>query len=667
MNAAAPRLTNLQFGLASASVLAAVLPHLWRLPVQISVLILALLCLRWVQRQRSGKRIPLWVKLPLIVLFPLLVIFHYGNIFGREPGSALACAMLVMKLVETETRRDVRAAICFAAFVLMSALLFNSSLDLALLLFAALVLFLAALRELEPRPGDAPPRTWQWMLRDSLRAGAIALAAAVPLALCVFIFFPRLGSPLWGAPIDTSARTGLGDRMAPGSFQELLVDDSPAFRASFDGELPARADLYWRGPVLWNFDGTAWTRPEYFASTRNGNVLQTIGATRSYEVTLEPSDRLWLLALDMPVAAPENAVRGADMSLVSRNAVDRLLQYRITSTTRYLLEPQLSAERRRLATQLPDGFDPRARELAQQWRQEFGSDEGVVKAALALFHNGFFYTLSPPLLGRDSVDEFLFDTHRGFCEHFSSAFVFLMRAAGIPARVVTGYQGGYYNGVGGYLIVRQSDAHAWAEIWTQGRGWVRVDPTSAVSPQRVELGARAAAETGATWYQPAWLLALRNQFDVVNRVWNEAVVQFSSLRQQSLFSPLGVDKADYATLVTVLIASSSLLLALLGWWALRGPRRNINDLDAAYARLCYKLARAGANRASAEGPHTFALRIAASPLANAAIAELLEQYAGLRYAHALPPAPQVSRFARAVRALRTPRRTRAPATNTVRR
>jgi transglutaminase-like putative cysteine protease len=652
VNFAIARLTPTQFGLIAASVLVAVLPHLWRLAMPFTMLMLALLIGRWFQRQRGGARIPAWVKLPLVLLFPLLVVLHYGNIFGREPGSALACAMLVMKLVETETRRDARACICFASFVLMSALLFDSGLGFALLLFAALALFLAAMRELEPRPAGTPKRTWRSVVRDDLRSGAFALLVAVPLALCVFVFFPRLGSPLWGAPSDNSMRTGLGDHMAPGTFGELLIDDSPAFRVSFDGALPARALLYWRGPVLWYFDGSAWSRPEYFASRSNSRSLQTRGATLGYEVSLEPSDQHWLLAMDMPVDTPDNAVRGADMSLVSRTPVDHLLSYHATSAPNYQLDAELDREQRRQALQLPAQFNPRSRELAQRWRSELHSDDAIIKAALNLFHKEFFYTLNAPLLGLHSVDDFLFDTRRGFCEHFSSTFTFLMRAAGIPARVVTGYQGGYFNSVGNYLVVRQSDAHAWAEVWLEGRGWVRVDPTSAVSPQRVELGARAAAGASAPWYQADWLAGLRNRFDLVNRLWNDAIVQFNALRQQSLLKPFGIDKAEYGELVAILIGSSTLLLGLFAWWTLRPARSGGDPLDAAYSRLCAKLARAGAARAPAEGPRTFAQRIAVMNLNNPAIVGLLERYVGLRYACALPSISVVREFASEVSALR---------------
>ncbi len=642
-------LTSAQFALTAASVSVAILPHLLRLPWLFAVPIGLLVIGRSVQRRYRAAPIPGWLRLPLILLFPALIVFHYGNLFGREPGSVLACAMLALKLAETETRRDAHAAIAFAGFVLMSALLFADSLGVSLLLLAALSLLLAALRELEVPGTSRPPLV---ALREDLRAGAFALFAAVPLGLIAFVFLPRLGSPLWGAPTDATAHTGLGDRMAPGTLQELLIDDSPAFRVRFDDPAPPRNDLYWRGPVLWYFDGSAWSRPEFFGSSRAEDELRTAGRAIGYEITLEPSDRRWLLALDMPLAAPDNAVRGADMSLVSRTPVANLLRYRLRSAPRYQLETTLDPVHRRFALELPPGFDPRARALAARWRRDLGNDEAIIRAALALFHDRFFYTLNAPLLGRDSVDDFLFETRRGFCEHFASAFTFLMRAAGIPARVVTGYQGGYYNEVGDYWIVRQSDAHAWSEVWLAGRGWVRVDPTAAVSPQRVELGARAAAGDSARWYQADWLQTLRNEFDLVNRYWNDAVVQFNALRQRSLLTPFGIDKAEDSELFAVLMVLSSLVLALALWWVIRAERPDGDALDAAYARLCAKLARAGMARDPAEGPRRLAARVAARWPDQRELQRLLAVYVRLRYACALPSTTAVRAFARAVAALR---------------
>ena len=653
MKLGATILTQPQFALTAASVAVAVMPHLPHVPWLFSIPIVLMLLGRYVQRRRMHGRLPIWIKLPLIILFPVLIVMHYGNIFGREPGSVLACAMLTLKLLETETRRDAHMAIAFSAFVLMSALLFDSSLIFTLVLLAALGLLLAALRELEPRPADAKAQTVRSSAFEGLRASGLALFAAVPLALCVFFFFPRLGSPMWGAPTDAMARTGLSDRMAPGSVQELLIDDSPAFRVAFHGEAPPRQNLYWRGPVLSFFDGTTWSRPEFRSSRSGGNELRTSGGIISYQIMLEPSDQRWLLALDMPMTAPENAVRGADMSLVRQTPVDTLTQYEVTSAMRYTLDADLNPRARNRMLELPEGVNPRARELAAGWRRQFTDDNGIIRAALGMFHEKFFYTLNAPALTpRDSVDDFLFETQRGFCEHYASAFTFLMRAAGIPARVVTGYQGGFYNDVGDYWVVRQSDAHAWSEVWLEGRGWVRIDPTAAVSPQRVDLGARAAAGASAPWYQANWLQSMRNQFDLVNRFWNNAVVQFNALRQQSLLTPFGVENADYGKLMGVLVACSTGLLALFAWWVLRSPQRRGDPLDAAYIRLRTKLARAGVPSADSDGPLTLAERVRIRHPSDASLAGVFADYIRLRYARAAPADRDIKRFAQTVASLR---------------
>jgi transglutaminase-like putative cysteine protease len=451
--------------------------------------------------------------------------------------------------------------------------------------------------------------------------------------------------------------------MAPGSIQQLLLDDSAAFRVDFDGPPPARAQLYWRGPVLTDFDGATWTRRPAIAANDAAYSVPAGAALAKYDIALEPDDVPWLFALDIPLDAPADAVRNSDMTLIHMNAdrrrpapVTEALRYQVRSALDYRLEANLDPAARAAALALPPDFNPRSVALGARWRRDLDDEQRIVASALELFHNEFFYTLSPPEFGRDSIDEFLFAGKRGFCEHYAAAFVFLMRAAGIPARIVTGYQGGYFNKVGNYLIVRQSDAHAWSEVWLAGRGWVRVDPTAAVSPQRVELGARAAALATGPWYQTSWLLSLRNQFDLVNRGWNSLIVQFNAVRQRSLLTPFGIDQADYAALTWVLIGTSSILLGLVSFWVMRNPRRRIDPLDAAYDELCAKLARAGVARAPNEGPLDFAARVQSlhasrGPFVRQAQA-LLSQYVSLRYARALISMPERENFARAVRGLR---------------
>ncbi|MBN8884858.1 MAG: DUF3488 domain-containing transglutaminase family protein [Rudaea sp.] len=657
----APTLTIRQFSFVGAAVLAATLAHAPHLPLAISAFILAMVAISWARYRRTDAALPGWVKLALIAAFLLILTAEYGNVIGREPGSALACAMLALKLLETRIRRDAFAAICFASFTLMSALLFDTSLGFALATFAGLALLLAALRELEPRPAASaivPNLRSYW---PPLRAGFAALGLAVPLALCGFLFVPRLDSPLWRTPGDAGGRTGISDTMSPGSVQSLLLDDSAAFRVGFDGPPPARAQLYWRGPVLTNYDGETWTRRESGFAEPDARAVNANGPSIGYEVTLEPTDKTWLFALDLPVDIPLEMQRGNDMSVIRRRPVTELFRYRVKSALSYRFDSVLPSDLRRAALALPDDFNPRSVAQGKTWRSELHDDQAIIDAALALFHASFFYTLSPPPLGRDSVDDFLFDTKRGFCEHYAGAFVVLMRAAGIPARVVTGYQGGYFHRAGNYLLVRQSDAHAWAEVWLTGRGWVRVDPTAAVSPQRIELGAQAVAFGERAWYQSDWLLTLRNQIDLVNRGWNNLIVQFNGRRQQNLLNPFGIDRIDPTTLVWLLIGTSSLLLAAATLWAMRTTRRRAAPLDAAYDALCRKLSRIVGPRGAGEGPRDYAARLrTAQTLSDRCAGEvqrLFGDYVGLRYARAFSTAQDIAEFARSVRRLSIETRT----------
>ena len=652
-----PPLTTRQFALVAAAVLAAALAHLSHLPIAISALIVAIVAASWVRHRQGEAAFPGWVKLAFIAAFLLILVVQYQTVLGREPGSALACSMLALKLLETRARRDGLAAISFASFALMSALLFSTSLLFTLATFAGVALLLAALRELQPQPSNAANRSIgsarsYW---PSLRASLVSLAIAAPLALCGFLFIPRLDSPLWRTPTDAGGRTGISDTMSPGSVQNLLLDDSAAFRVDFDGAPPNRSQLYWRGPVLTDFDGVTWRRRDGGISRLDEHAPSSPAEEIGYDVTLEASDKPWLFALDLPVEIPSDAVRGRDMSLMRRRPVTDLVRYHARSALSYRLDPQLLREQRDAALALPDGFNPRSIEQARKWRADLGTDDAVVNAALQLFHNTFFYTLSPPPLGRDSVDDFLFSSKRGFCEHYASAFVVLMRAAGIPARVVTGYQGGYFNQVGNYLVVRQSDAHAWAEIWRAGRGWMRVDPTAAVSPQRVEFGAQEISFGERAWYQGRWLFALRNQFDLINRSWNNLVVQFNAQRQQSLLHPFGIDRVDPPTLVWLLIATSAVLLTLGMLWAMRTSRRRAAPLDAAYDALCRKLARVAAARGDNEGPRDYALRLRAQPTLSERcgheVQRLFDDYVSLRYGRAFPSLDGVADFVRGVRRL----------------
>ena len=613
------------------------------LPWWLTLVLAFILGTRWWQRRRQPGLVPRAIKLPLLVLLTLAIIVYYGNVFGRAPGTALGIGLLVLKLLETETLRDARVAVGFACFTLMTALLFDQGMVSTLVVALGLVPALATLRALEPAQ---PPSG----MTRSLAPALALLAAALPLALLAFVLVPRLSSPLWGAPSRDQARTGLSDRMSPGAFTTLLTDDSPAMRVTFDGAPPPPALRYFRAFVMAGYDGVSWSSG-YAAD--GAPVALDVGAAVSYRINLLPTHRRVLPTLDVPIDTPPGAAMRRDRVVVADKPVDDPLSYSLRSATRYRLEPALASQDQRWL-RLPARFNPRTLAYGRAMRERYGDDApAIVRAGLSLFHDGGFrYTLAPAPLGRDAMDDFLFDTREGFCEHYSSAFTVLMRAAGIPARVVTGYQGGYWNKLGNYLLVRNSDAHAWSEVWLEGRGWVRVDPTAAVRPERVTLGATAAAGDQLDWYRPDWLQQFRNRWDIVNRWWDQGVVAFDALRQRGLLTPFGVRDTDTRTLGLLLAIGVSLFIALGLAWALhrRQPRDPLREALRALER---KLARRGTARRVGEGPQHYLSRAArALPAQRGQLMELMRQYLELCYAHDKPPPESVHAFKRAVRDFR---------------
>jgi transglutaminase-like putative cysteine protease len=604
--------------------------HASNLPWWLSTALTCVLAGRWWHRRRHGGRIPRWLKLPALVLLTLTVVAYYGSIFGRDPGTALAVGLLILKLLETERARDVRVGIGFACFALMAALLSDQSMVVTIGVAVGLVPALATLQALEP----AQVRT---TFRGSLRVSLALLAAALPLALLAFVLVPRLSTPLWGAPGAGEASTGLSDSMSPGNFIELLTDDHPAMRVSFERTPPAPGLRYFRAYVMTDYDGRSW-HPAHRGEIRPPAQVEA-RASVAYRINLEPTQRRVLPMLDVPLQTPAHASMGPDREVFADRPVNRAISYPMRSATGYRLQGTLDERSRRLALRLPAGFNPRTLALGAQWRRQYGRDQAAIaRAALSLFHDGGFrYTLAPAPLARDAMDDFLFNTREGFCEHYASAFTVLMRAAGIPARVVTGYQGGYWNALGDYLLVRNSDAHAWSEIWLEGRGWVRIDPTAAVQPERVTLGAQATADNRQGWYGEGWIRGLQNHWDIVNRWWDQGVIGFDALRQRGLLVPFGVAETDAAMLGKLLALAGVLFMGLgLAWALVRRPSGD--PLHAAMRALERKLARAGVVRRRSEGAKHYLSRAArVLPHQREELARLMQCYLELRYANDKPP------------------------------
>jgi transglutaminase-like putative cysteine protease len=638
------RLDTRQFERVTIAVAATMTTHAGHLPLWFSLPLALALALRAWTRRRGMTAPSVWIRVPLTALLLVLVVVSYGNVFGKIPGSTLACGLLALKLLETERIRDARIALGFCAFVLMSALLFTQTLLFSIAVGGVLVLLLATLVSLQPAPPDAVRG-----MRTDLRVALLLLGSSLPLAAAAFVLLPRLETPIWGSRGgDGSGRSGLSESMAPGQFAQLVLDDTPAFRVVFAGATPLPSALYFRTLVLMDFDGTTWTR-QFDAGRGPSRVAQT-GPVYDYAITLEATERRWLPSLDLPLAAPDGARMNADQVLVATTPVMQPRRYEVRSAPQARASTTLGPVERARALRLPAGYGVEARALGRRWRDELRDNDRIVQAALGMFRRSFTYTLEPPPLARDSVDDFLFGTQRGFCEHYASAFVFLMRAAGIPARVVIGYQGGWNSS--DYMLVRQSDAHAWAEVWKEGVGWQRVDPTAAVSPTRVELGAAAANQEGSG-IRAAWLRDLRNQFDFASRLWTESIVRFDTLRQRGLLTEFGVADVSRHNLLLWLSGLLAAAMLLATAWAMRGSRERRGDaLDRVWARFGARLARAGITPRAQEGPLGLRERVHRSaPGLARELDPLIDDYVALRYGSNHPTREGITRLATRLRRL----------------
>jgi transglutaminase-like putative cysteine protease len=627
-----------------ASLALVIAPHAMRAPWWLTLLTL---CLYGWRLYFSLNRAPLpsrWLVLGVAAVAMLGVWIEFRTLFGRQPGILLLMLFSGLKLLETRTHRDAALAAFLGYFLVITNFLYTQTIPTAVLMGLALYALTVTLVGFSA-PQRAP--------RANLRTAALLLAHAAPAALALFLLFPRVPGPLWGLPQDAYAgMSGLSDTMTPGSISSLAGSDAIAFRAEFQGASPPQALRYWRGPVLWDFDGRTWHIGASFivdfVPPRGGR------ASYRYEVVLEPHNRHWLFALETAAALPQSARMSFDGQLVSSNPVRSRVRYDMAS----VIAPETGAEERpgavRRSLRLPQGFNPRASALAAEWRAASADPAEILSRAVQfLRQGGYVYTLEPPLLGEHSVDEFLFGTKQGFCEHFSSAFVFLMRAAGVPARVVTGYLGGELNPVDSIITVRQSDAHAWAEVLLPGRGWVRVDPTATAVPGRLEAGlARAVpqAEGLPLFMRPEleWLRGARDRWEALAHKWNVWVLGYNPERQRDLVASLGMRDADWRSLTATLFAFLGVMTLVLLAWSLRRLARP-DPVQKAWRAFCRKLAARGIERVPSEGPRDYAARAArALPAVRRSILRIGALYIALRYG-ANPTPPGVARLRKLVR------------------
>ena len=593
-------------------------------------------------------RPPALLRLVLTLVFAGLVLLAFRFAIGRDTGVAGLLAMLSLKPMEVFTRRDARSLLGFGLFCPFAAFLQDQGMVTAALSVPAVLGVLMAWAELVP---GAEPRPLRLQVRQALFAAGVAL----PLALAGFWLFPRLGTPLWGLPENAQKKMGLGDRMTPNEWLDVLADDAPALRATFPFGAPPQHQMYWRGPVLSDYDGEAWSRNEFLERLPVPPARDTRTALR-YEVTLEPTGRHELVLLDLPIAAPQGSRLNGDRVAIADDSVETLLSYTGTSSPAARFGEDLGMRSRRGNLRLPPDRNPRTRALALQWREQTPDAATLTRRFMQMVQRDFKYSISVPPLGLHANDEFLFDTKTGFCQHFSSAYVEFMRSAGIPARVVTGYAGGRRNEIGNYWIVYRKDAHAWAEVWIEGKGWLRVDPTAAVAPENIldTVEDRLQQQQGfaAQFLAPAF-----DTGDYLRKTWNDLVLGFNSARQKTLLRPIGLEDADAGQLVVAFAIGALLALAFTLWLLLRQHVDDSEPMVLAWRRFARRLGNAtGLVRAPHEPPLTYAARIAqAVPAAAAPVLALSHRYVAWRYGGRALPRAEHDQLVRRLREYRLPR------------
>ncbi len=608
--------------------------HFPNLPIWVIVVVLISLAWRVLQNLGRIRELSKWLLIPLVLFGGIGVFAEYWTIVGRDAGLALLTVMTSFKFLESRRHRDMLILVFLCYFLIATHFLYSQSIFTAAMMLITLVVITATLITLNQRDDDVPLKR---RLRDSTRL----VMLSVPLMLILFVLVPRVPGPLWGLQNDQRAGvTGLSNQMSPGKISNLIRSNEVAFRVDFEGPVPAQSRLYWRGPVMTLYDGYRWSQAPRKPMQRFNMIVNDEPAVK-YTVTLEPNGEHWLLALDIPTRVVKDSVMTQDFQLSSKTKINDLLRYPMESRLAYQVGLDESRKHLSLSSEYPQNLNPRTIAFGNKLARDHEHPVDIVNQVLTLFREQeFIYTLQPPALGEHSMDEFLFTTRRGFCEHYAGAFALLMRAAGIPARVVAGYQGGEYNNVGNYLIVRQSDAHAWTEVWIEDRGWVRVDPTAAVSPSRIEKGLDdALSEEDASFRiqnrNPIFGNLLYS-WDNLQHSWNDWVLNYDQRKQQDFLSKLDIGIENWSDMVFALVfllVSVTGLFWFVVWYRERPPRPQAFEL--LFRRLLKKLSKRGIDKKPSEDTRAFLDRLREHDVAQQEqIARIVELYNRIKYGRA---------------------------------
>jgi len=610
----------------------AISPHMMRLPLWIVVWCLGLWGYVFLSIKYHFRRLNR-AALAILTLGGVSGgLMTFGFAFGLDTGAGLLSILLGLKPMEIRTHRDKMVTLFLIYFMVITNLLFVNSLLMTAYMFLCILMITAVLIHINyPRNN----------LKANLRLSSTIMAQALPIMIVLFFFFPRIQGSLFAIKQKKTGITGFTDQLTPGNIANLVRSNIIAFRAEFKETIPEPDRLYWRGIVFWRFNGETWTRgiqvPDRLPPLASENAIE-------YTLTLEPLGEKWLFALDLPVSKPDFATMKGDQILLANQTLKSRVQYTIQSSSVHSKGQLNSWETRSL--NIPLSGNQKAVALARKWAAESDTPEKVVERALEFFReNDFFYTLNPPLLENDRVDDFLFRTRKGYCGHYASAFAFLMRAANIPSRVVAGYLGGEINPYGDYLIVRQSDAHAWSEVWLESKGWTRIDPTSAVAPERIDQGMSAALtpeDIRSLSTSHHFGVAIKGWktiglgWDALNNYWNRWVMGYSYRQQKTIFSKIGIEIGSWKGSAKAMLLAVSLaglfILSIYFVVVYKKASRKQDAVQQIYTAFCTKLGKAGFPRRPEQGPLDYARMVSSARKdLEKRTRDIIDMYIRLRY------------------------------------
>ncbi len=614
--------------------------HFVNLPLWVSGFVIVALTWRCLQNLGYVKAINNWFLIPMVVFGGIGVFAEYWTIVGRDAGLALLTVMTSFKILESRSHRDLLILIFLCYFLIATHFLFSQSIFTAVLMLITLVVITSTLITLNQRND-------QVTVKQRLHSSARLVSLSIPIMLILFVLVPRIPGPLWGITNEQRGGvTGLSEHMSPGEISNLIRSNDVAFRVDFESIVPPQHQLYWRGPVMAKFNGRRW----YQARRRGISQLQinTFEPATKYTVTLEANGAYWLLALDIPTQLVSNSFMTADYQLTSTKVINDLRRYTMESRLSFQVGLDEDPKYLELTLQYPKDSNPRTIEFGQKLASQYKNKIDLVDHVLKMFREQeYTYTLQPPILKGNVVDQFLFESRRGFCEHYAGSFALLMRAAGIPSRVVTGYQGGEYNNVGKYLIVRQSDAHAWTEVWLKDRGWVRIDPTAAVSPLRIEQG----IDDALSDERASFRIQNRNPlfgnllytWDNLQHSWNDWVINYDDQKQRRFLRKLdiGIENAgDMIIALVVLLVSVSGLFWFINWYRERPAKPE--QYEILFKQFIKKMSRLGFQKKNSEDARQFLQKLAPLEVRqNQQISQFVELYNQIKYGRENNSAKQI--------------------------